>query len=75
VIRFILTDVLIHTWDLARASALDESLDPVEVARMFDGIHEVDAILRQSGHYGPKIEVATDADVQTRLIAFLGRQP
>ena len=72
---FILTDVLIHTWDLARACGLDETLDPAEVARMFEGIHEFDAILRESGHYGPKVEVAADADVQTRLIAFLGREP
>ena len=75
VMRFILTDVLIHTWDLARAVGLDETLDPAEVARMFDGIQDVDALLRASGHYGPKVEVASDADVQTRLIAFLGRQP
>jgi uncharacterized protein (TIGR03086 family) len=75
VMSFVLTDVLIHTWDLARASGLDEALDPAEVARMLDAIHDVDAMLRESGHYGPKIEVATDADAQTRLIAFLGRQP
>ncbi|MCU1401610.1 MAG: hypothetical protein JWN62_4719 [Acidimicrobiales bacterium] len=75
VMRFILTDVLIHTWDLARAAGLDEVLEPAEVARMFDGIHDVDAMLRESGHYGPKIDVSADADEQTRLIAFLGRRP
>ncbi len=75
VMRFILTDVLIHTWDLARATGLDETLEPTEVARMFDGIYEVDALLRESGQYGPKVEVADDADVQTQLIAFLGRRP
>jgi len=75
VMTFILPDVLIHTWDLARATGLDEALEVAEVVRMFDGIHEVDAILRESGQYGPKIEVAADADVQTQLIAFLGRRP
>ncbi|MCU1390437.1 MAG: hypothetical protein JWL72_3775, partial [Ilumatobacteraceae bacterium] len=75
VMTFILSDILIHTWDLARATGLDETLDPAEVAGMFDGIHEADEMLRQSGHYGPKVEVGADADVQTRLIAFLGRQP
>jgi uncharacterized protein (TIGR03086 family) len=75
VMSFILTDVLIHTWDLARATGLDETLDPAEVARMFDGMHEVDALLRESGQYGPKVAVAPDADVQTQLIAFLGRRP
>src|SRR5439155_476930 len=34
---FILGDVLIHTWDLARATGLDETLDAAEVARMFEG--------------------------------------
>ena len=42
---------------------------------MFDGIQEVDEMLRQSGQYGPKINVNAEADVQIRLIAFLGRQP
>jgi uncharacterized protein (TIGR03086 family) len=75
VMTFVLSDVLIHTWDLARACGVDETLDPDEVARMFDGIQEADAMLRESGQYGPKVEVPADADVQTRLIAFLGRQP
>jgi len=34
-----------------------------------------DDALRQSGHYGPRVEVAEDADVQTRLLAFIGRTP
>lgn len=75
VMTFILPDVLIHTWDLARATGLDETLDRSEVVRTFDGAREVDDLLRQSGQYGSKIEVGPDADVQTRLIAFLGRQP
>jgi hypothetical protein len=35
----------------------------------------MDDVLRASGQYGPKVEVADDADVQTRLIAFIGRTP
>ena len=72
---FILGDVLIHTWDLARATGLDETLDAAEVARMFEGIQGIDEILRQSGHYGPKIDPGDDADLQTQLIAFTGRRP
>jgi hypothetical protein len=75
VMMFVLPDALIHTWDLARATGFDEMLDAVEVTRMFDGIQEVDEMLRHSGQYGPKIEVNAEADMQTRLIAFLGRQP
>ena len=72
---FFLGDVLIHTWDLARATGLDESLDPDEVERMLEGSLPMDAVLRQSGHYGPRVEVPDDADPQTRLIAFVGRRP
>ena len=68
-------DVLIHTWDLARATGLDERLDPDEVHRMVVAIEPMDEILRQSGQYGPRVAVADDADDQTRLIAFTGRQP
>lgn len=72
-------DVLVHTWDLARAVGLDERLDPDEVHRQVAGIAalppEVDAVMRGSGHYGPRVEVPDDADAQTRLLAFMGRTP
>lgn len=72
---FILGDVLVHTWDLARATGLDETLDADEVAAMLAGMEPMDEMLRASGHYGPRVEVPADADTQTRLIAFTGRQP
>jgi uncharacterized protein (TIGR03086 family) len=72
---FFLGDVLVHTWDLARATGLDEDLDADEVHTMLVGMEPMDAMLRSSGHYGPKVEVSPDADEQTRLIAFTGRQP
>jgi uncharacterized protein (TIGR03086 family) len=68
-------DVLLHTWDLARATGLDETLDPDEVHRLLEGMEPMDELLRQSGHYGPRVEVPADADEQTKLIAFVGRQP
>jgi uncharacterized protein (TIGR03086 family) len=68
-------DVLIHTWDLARAAGLDERLDEGLVAEMLVGMQPIDEMLRGSGHYGPKVDVPADADTQTRLIAFTGRQP
>jgi uncharacterized protein (TIGR03086 family) len=72
---FIMGDVLLHTWDLARATGQDETLDPVEVAGMYKGMLPIDEMLRQSGQYGPRVDVPDDADVQTKLIAFVGRQP
>jgi uncharacterized protein (TIGR03086 family) len=69
-------DILIHTWDLARAAGLDETLDPVEVERALAGMQSIDEdMLRNSGHYGPRVDVPADADDQTKLIAFTGRHP
>jgi uncharacterized protein (TIGR03086 family) len=68
-------DVLVHTWDLARAGGLDETIDDGIAAEMLIGMEPIDEMLRSSGHYGPRTEVDADADVRTRLIAFTGRRP
>ena len=75
VATFFLGDVVVHTWDLARATGLDETLDADVVHDMLVGMEPLDEMLRASGHYGPKVEVPVDADEQTRLIAFTGRRP
>jgi uncharacterized protein (TIGR03086 family) len=72
---FCTNDVLVHTWDLARATGLDETLDAGEVHRMFEGILPMDEVLRDSGQFGARVDVPDDADEQTKLIAFTGRVP
>jgi uncharacterized protein (TIGR03086 family) len=68
-------DILVHTWDVARATGLDETLDPDEVHRAYTGMLPYDDMLRASGQYGPRVDVPDDADEQTKLIAFTGRRP
>ena len=68
-------DVFLHRWDLARATGQDERLDPERCAEMLEGMLPMDEALRQSGQYGPRVEVPADADAQTRLLAFIGRTP
>lgn len=72
--RFILGDVFVHTWDLARATGQDETLDPNMVNSMLGGLGAMGDALQQSGHYGPQVPVAADADNQTKLLALTGRQ-
>ena len=72
---FILGDVLVHTWDLARATGQDETLDADEVHRMRAGIEPLGDLLSKSGQYGVPVPVPADADERTRLIALTGRQP
>ena len=69
------SDVFLHRWDLARATGQDETLDPDKCAEILAGMLPMDDVLRQSGHYGPRVDVADDAEVQTRLLAFIGRTP
>ena len=70
------TDVLIHTWDLARATGQDETLDAERGAplRRGDGA-DGRAARARAASTGPGSPVPDDADEQTRLIAFVGRQP
>jgi uncharacterized protein (TIGR03086 family) len=71
-------DILVHTWDLARATGLDETLDADEVHAYLADVEQMgdamDRQMRESGHFGPRVDVPADADEQTRLLAFLGRR-
>jgi uncharacterized protein (TIGR03086 family) len=72
---FVTGDVLIHTWDLARATGLDETLDADVVHTMLIAMEPLDEMLRESGQFGPRVDAPAGADDQTRLIAFTGRTP
>jgi uncharacterized protein (TIGR03086 family) len=73
--RFIAPDVLVHTWDIARATGLDERLDPDEVRTVRENMAQFDeAMMRQPGVFGPAVEPPAGADEQTKMLAFLGRR-
>ena len=73
--RLYTTDVFMHTWDLARATGQDDTLDAAHCAELLTGMEPLEEMLRASGQYGPRVAVPPDADPQTRLVAFLGRDP
>ena len=73
--QFYTSDVFMHTWDLSRATGQDDRLDPAFCAGLLAGMEQMEEILRSSGQYGPRVEVPADADVQTRLVGFIGRDP
>jgi len=72
------SDVLIHTWDLARAADVEVELDAAELARQAAGVDTtppaVDQAMRASGHFGLRVEAPADADDLTRVLAFYGRR-
>jgi uncharacterized protein (TIGR03086 family) len=68
-------DVFTHTWDLARATGQDETLDTDQLQRMIAAIGSMpDEALRADGMFGPAIDVPDEADEQTRFLAYLGRR-
>jgi len=73
--QFFTGDVFMHTWDLARATGQDDTLDPERCAAMLAGMEPIEDIMRSSGQYGPRVPVKDDADPQTRLLGFIGRDP
>jgi uncharacterized protein (TIGR03086 family) len=73
--RFYTSDVFMHTWDLARATGQDETIDADEASAFLAGLEPWDAALRSSGHYGQRIPVPDDADDRAKLLAFTGRRP
>jgi len=73
--RFYTSDVFMHTWDLARATGQDERLDPQTCADLLAEMAPIEELMRSSGQYGPRVPVPGDADVQTRLLGFIGRDP
>jgi uncharacterized protein (TIGR03086 family) len=71
--RIYASDVLVHTWDLARAVGGDERLDADAVKQAYSGLKPMDAMIRQPGVFGPKIDPAPGDDEQTEFLKFLGR--
>ncbi len=67
-------DVLVHTWDLARATGGDEQLDEELVAHTYEHMSPLDDVLREHG-FAKKVDAPDGADAQTRLLCFLGRRP
>ena len=68
------TDVLVHTWDLARAGGIEPRLDRELCAAAYEAARST-PLNRDSGMIGAEIAVPADADIETRLIALYGRDP
>jgi uncharacterized protein (TIGR03086 family) len=67
-------DTLIHTWDVARAARVDDTLDPGSVSLVLAGFLAGDGPVRAPGRYADAVDTAVESE-QDRLIAFTGRDP
>jgi len=71
---FIVPDVLIHSWDLAQCAGNPVSLDEDLVSETYERLLPLDAMIRETGVFGPKVDPPADADLQTKLMCFTGRR-
>jgi uncharacterized protein (TIGR03086 family) len=68
------TDVLVHTWDLARAGGFEPNLDAeLSTAALDRALRS--GLDRAEGMIGPEFAAAASADAEARLVAFYGRDP
>jgi uncharacterized protein (TIGR03086 family) len=68
-------ELLVHTWDLARATGGDEILDPAQVARTHRAAEPYSAGLQATGAFDPPVAPPAGAAAQTRFLCFTGRRP
>lgn len=75
--QFMCTDLVVHAWDLARATGLAqyEAMPPDEVERIHGQLQGMGPALRSPGVFGPEVAVPADASAQDRFLGFLGRRP
>lgn len=66
-------DLVVHRWDLARATGVDETIAPDDLAFVWDFVKDKGDLMRSPGGFGPALEVPVDAGEQERVLAFLGR--
>ena len=69
------SDLLLHGWDLARATHQDATMPDGLAQAAYDCIHGRLTDEQRKGGFGPEIPARDDATPQERLLAYTGRDP
>jgi uncharacterized protein (TIGR03086 family) len=67
------SDVTVHTWDLARATGADETLDERLIEAVWSVFEPQKDTLEASGLFSSPVPVPQDATLQSKLLALTGR--
>jgi uncharacterized protein (TIGR03086 family) len=70
-----LTEVVIHGWDLARATGQRYDVDAATVDAVMPHVSATAAEGPTEGLFGPAVTVAEDAPAVDRMVALTGRDP
>jgi uncharacterized protein (TIGR03086 family) len=67
-------DVLIHGWDIAKATGQDTTLPVDQVEACIEVVTPQAELLAASGMFGTGVDAAASSDPQVRLLALVGRR-
>jgi uncharacterized protein (TIGR03086 family) len=67
------SDVTIHSWDLARATASNEAIDDALIEAVWTVFEPQQDTLQASGLFDSPVPLPDDAPLQSRLLALTGR--
>jgi uncharacterized protein (TIGR03086 family) len=74
--QFMAFDLVVHGWDLARATGQDETIPEGEVDRVLAFVDRMGtSTLQENGVTGPAVAVPDGAPKQARMLGLLGRDP
>ena len=68
------SDILIHGWDVAQATNQDAAMPAGLAEAAYNTIHGKFSDEQRQGLFKPEVAVPANADAQTKLLAYAGRQ-
>jgi len=69
------SDMLIHGWDIARATGQDDRMPDGLAQAAYDAIHGRFTDEQRKGVFKPEVDTDASASAQEKLLAYTGRDP
>jgi uncharacterized protein (TIGR03086 family) len=69
------SDLLVHGWDVARATGQDETMPDGLAAAAYELVHGKFTDEQRRDIFKPAVSIGDDASPQDRLLAYTGRDP
>jgi hypothetical protein len=80
--KVVSVDLVLHGWDLAKATDQDPTMDPSEIQSMWPTVQHIPDEFRIPEAFGPgiivfgpEVKVPEDSSLQDRILGLIGRDP